>query len=237
MKSLRLLALALFVCSCTASAVLACENHKSAKAGATTAGNTVVASNGAKGASGCTAEMAAQCTPAMRAACAKNAVTAGGIGHCAGAKLGSTVTAGVTPGVTVVGMRCSEPMAGIAHDCAACGDWTDLDQNTRAMGARSQVVALKNGVMIVYTADTPASVRALQSLVGKRNNRLAYAMAAGSDAKLCDECRQLRGAIASGKLHREVVNVERGCMTLITSSDRGVVQQIRAMTGQPIAMR
>ena len=58
-----------------------------------------------------------------------------------------------------------------------------------------------------------------------------------SDTKLCDDCKQLRGAIASGKLNREVVNVERGVMTLVTSNDRSVVQRIRAMTGQPIAMR
>src|SRR5262249_26902161 len=128
-------------------------------------------------------------------------------------------------------------MSGVAHDCAACGDWMEMDQAARAIGARSQVVALKNGAMIVYTADTPANVRALQALVARRNDKMVAALSGGSDAKLCDECKQLRGAMASGKLHREVVNVERGCMTLITSNDRGVVQKIRAMTGQPLALR
>jgi hypothetical protein len=47
----------------------------------------------------------------------------------------------------------------------------------------------------------------------------------------------MRGAMASGRLNREVVNVERGCMTLITSEDRNVVRLIRTITGQPVAMR
>ena len=254
MKSLRLLALALLACACTTSAALACDNQKSGKTDATTAGNTVVAkSNGkvptvpadggcsaqamqvtaadaAKGAAGCTAEMAAQCTPAMRAACAKRAAMAG-MDHCAGAKGASAVVA------AGVGMKCSGHMSGVAHECAACGDWMEMDQDARTIGARSQVVALKNGAMIVYTAESPANVRALQAMVAKRNDKMMVALAAGSDAKLCDDCKQLRGAMASGKLNREVVNVERGCMTLITSNDRGVVQRIRAMTGQPLAMR
>ena len=106
-----------------------------------------------------------------------------------------------------------------------------------ALGAKAQVVPLKNGVMVVYTADSPGDVRVLQSLVSKRNDRMVAALAAGSTQKLCDECKQLRGAMASGKLNREVVNVERGCMTLMTSNDRGVVQRIRAMNGQPVAAR
>lgn len=243
MKSLRLLAVALFVCACTASAALACDTHKSGKADATTAGNVVASSKaGAKvpavpAEGGCSAQAiqaaagnpAAQCTPAMRAACAKHAATAG-FDHCSGSQGASVVAAGV-------GMKCSGHMNAVVHECAACGDWMEMDQAARAIGAHSQVVPLKNGAMIVYTADSPANVRALQNMVAKRNDKMLAAMAAGSDAKLCDECKQLRGAMASGKLHREVVNVERGCMTLITSNDRGVVQKIRAMTGQPLALR
>src|SRR5262249_3193527 len=48
MKSLRLLAVALIVCACTASAALACDAHKSGKADATTAGNVVASKTGAK---------------------------------------------------------------------------------------------------------------------------------------------------------------------------------------------
>ena len=139
--------------------------------------------------------------------------------------------------MAAAGMMCSGHRTAVAHDCSACEDWAECEHQIETMGARAQVVALKNGAMIVYTADTPADIKALQALVAKRNERMIAALAASSDRKLCDECKQLRGAMASGKLHREVVNVERGCMTLITSNDRAVVQKIRTMTGQPVAMR
>ena len=127
--------------------------------------------------------------------------------------------------------------AAAAHDCAACESWIACEQDARALGAKAQVVPLKNGVMVVYTADSPGDVRVLQSVVAKRNDRMLAAFSANSTLKLCDQCKQLRGAMASGKLYREVVNVERGCMTLMTSTDRGVVEKIRAMNGQPVAVR
>jgi hypothetical protein len=263
MKSLRLLALALLAFTCTATMAQACDAHKTAKtakAGSTTTTNAVVASaNGQTPASGCTADMAAQCTPAMKAACQHDAATAAAMG-CS-AKGASAVTAsstgkasgcamhGTTAGYDhcggksaantafVAGLRCAEHQNGVAHDCTACEDWMQVDKDARTIGARAQVVALKNGAMIVYTADTPAQVKQLQAMVAKRNERMTAAYAGASDTKLCDDCKQLRGAIASGKLNREVVNVERGVMSLLTSNDRAVVQQIRAMTGQPIAMR
>jgi hypothetical protein len=139
--------------------------------------------------------------------------------------------------MAVAGLRCTEHQNGVAHDCSACDDWMQMDKDARAIGARTQVVALKNGAMIVYTADTPSQVKQLQGMVAKRNERMTAAYAGANDAKLCDDCKQLRGAIASGKLNREVVNVERGVMALITSNDRQVVQRIRNMTGQPIAMK
>jgi len=210
MKSLRLFAPALLACVCTVSAAIACDNQKSGKADATTA--------------------SAQCTPAMKAACAKGASMAG-MDHCSGAKSAMFVAA------SAAGMRCASHQNGVAHECAACESWTALDQAAHAIGARSQVVPIKNGAMIVYTADSPANVRALQALVAKRNDQMLAALAGGSEAKLCDDCKPLRGAMASGKLNREIVNVEKGCMALITSNDRGVVQKIRTMTGQPLAMR
>jgi hypothetical protein len=204
--------------------------------------------------------MAAQCTPAMKAACEKNAATAAAMG-CTGAKGASAVTAsntgtskssgcashGATAGydhcgmkgasTAVAGLRCTEHQNGVAHDCSVCDDWIQMDKDARAIGARSQVVALKNGAMILFTADTPAQVAKLQTLVARRNERMTASFAGNSDAKLCDDCKHLRGAIASGKLNREIVNVERGVMALVTSNDPAVVQRIRNMTGQPIAMR
>ena len=223
---------------------------------------SATAASTAKSASGCTAGMAAQCTPAMKAACQKDAATAAAMG-CTGAKGASAVAAsntgtskssgcamhGTTAGydhcgmkgasatTAVAGLRCTEHQNGVAHDCSACDDWMQMDKDARAIGARAQVVALKNGAMIVFTADTPAQVKQLQAMVAKRSEHMTAAYAGASDAKLCDDCKQLRGAIASGKLNREVVNVERGVMALVTSNDHSVVQRIRNMTGQPIAMR
>ncbi|MEO5989633.1 MAG: hypothetical protein ABIR01_12035 [Candidatus Eisenbacteria bacterium] len=113
---------------------------------------------------------------------------------------------------------------------------TMCEESVRSAGARSKVVALKNGVMVVYTADTPENVRAVQTAVFRRNEQMLVAMQGNTETKLCNDCRSLRGAMASGKLHREVVNVESGCMTLITSTDRAIVQKIHAMTGAQMAV-
>ena len=243
------------------------KTTKTAKAGSTTTTNAVVASASgvqAAPAAGCPAG-SAQCTGAMKAACQSNAAVAAAMGCTGAGKAGSAsaVTAsntgsakasgcgahGASAGydhcgmkttsasTAVAGLRCTEHQNGVAHDCAACEDWMQMDKDARAIGARSQVVALKNGAMIVFTADTPAQVKQLQAMVAKRNEHMTAAYAGASDAKLCDDCKQLRGAIASGKLNREVVNVERGVMALVTSNDHAVVQRIRNMTGQPIAMR
>lgn len=282
MKSLRLLALALLTCACTAAAALACDAHKSQK-------NTAAAATPAKvtsaapavagpathakhaGHAGCSAEMAARCTPEMMAACKSNAAVAAAMGceakgattaAAAGceAKGATAATAAVAAGharaKSAAGPACcamkgsaaafaanargGTTAAGAradAHDCAACADWASCEEDVRTLNAKAQVVSLKNGAMIVYTADSPGSVKALQATVAKRHERLVAALSAGGSQKLCPDCRALRGAIASGKLHREVVNVERGCMTLLTSNDASVVTRIRAMTGQTVAMR
>ena len=162
------------------------------------------------------------------AAMKNSATTASNSDHCAAMKNSTTA---------VAGMKCSAHMNAVAHDCSACEDWSSCEQDVRTLGAKSQVVGLKNGAMIVYTAERKTDVKALQNVVSKRNDKMVAALSAGSDKKLCDDCKQLRGAMASGKLHREVVNVERGCMTLITSNDRDVVQKIRNMTAQPMAVR
>ena len=149
--------------------------------------------------------------------------------HCADAKSAASPMA--------AGMKCSAHTNAVVHDCSACEDWVACEQEVRALGARAQVVSLKNGAMIVYTVDSPADVKALQRVIAQRHEKMMGAFAGTSGKVLCDECKSLRGAMASGKLHREVVNVERGCMTLITSNDREVVSKIRSMTGQPVAMR
>ncbi|MEQ1832284.1 MAG: hypothetical protein ABL977_04450 [Candidatus Eisenbacteria bacterium] len=308
MKSLRLLALALLATASFGTAAQACDATKSAANANNPHGqNTAITAAASKGrvpsvpASGgcsaeaityktassspkaamgqCTAEMAAQCTPAMRAACEKNAAVAAAMGcnvkgasagkmangascnahgtsaataansadHCAAMKNSATTAStgdhcanmksAAAATAASAGMKCSAHMNAVAHDCSACEDWSSCEQDVRSLGAKAQVVGLKNGAMIVYTADRKTDVKALQSVVAKRNEKMVAALSAGSDKKLCDDCKQLRGAMASGKLHREVVNVERGCMTLITSNDRGVVQKIRNMTAPQMAVR
>lgn len=273
MKLRLLLSIAAVTCACTASAALACDAHKDTKSAsvkkAATKSTTFTAAAVKSGAA-CSAEMAAHCTPAMKAACASNATVAAAMGcetskgvttmnvvasasgrpaakggDCCATKAHratTAVAAVATPGRTGVSAEhCAAGYAAhaaaMAHACAACENWISCEQDVRSLGAKAQVVPLKNGVMVVYTADSPGDVRVLQSLVAKRHDRMVSALAAGSSQKLCDECKQLRGAMASGKLNREVVNVERGCMTLMTSSDRVVVQKIRAMNGQPVAAR
>ncbi len=227
---------------CTPAMKAACENNAAVAAamgceskGVTTM-NVVASANGraAKGGDCCAMKGAAKSTgsaPATgtSAVVAANTAKSAGADHCADAK-SATSMAGM-------GAKSAAHTMAAAHDCAACDDWMTCEQDVRAMGAKAQVVPLKNGAMVVYTADSPGDVKVLQSMVAKRHDHMLAALSAGSSQRLCDECKQLRGAIASGKLHREVVNVERGCMTLMTSTDRGIVQKIRAMTGQPVAMR
>jgi hypothetical protein len=98
-------------------------------------------------------------------------------------------------------------------------------------GARHQVVPLKNGVMYIYTANNPAKVSTIQAAVARRGERLAQFANAGTKAKLCPECKEMRGAMASGKMSREVVNIEGGSLTLMTSNDPAVVARIHALAG------
>jgi hypothetical protein len=127
-------------------------------------------------------------------------------------------------------------MHAMAHaDCAVCSDEMACDDDIKATGARAQVVSLRNGTMIVYTLDGTGNVRALQAAVARHNAQVVAALQ--GDAKLCSSCKKLRGALASGKLVREVVNVERGSQLLITSSDRAIVEQIQSYTNAQVAAR
>jgi len=111
------------------------------------------------------------------------------------------------------------------------------EQEIEAAGASTQVVPLKNGVMFVYTADSPASVHAVQAAMARRYDRMVQFASAGEKAHLCASCKEMRGAAASGKLSREVVNIEGGCLTLVTSNDLSVVAKIHTMAGITTASR
>jgi hypothetical protein len=211
----------------------------------------------------CTAEMAAKCTPEMAAMCSnKQSAAASNVSadHCAmhgtsasfasaqgaSGKVNAAFAGGPAcsahKGAMAAGGKCDGHgmvMQGMAShaDCSACEDMANCQNDLEAAGARAQVVSLKNGVMYVYTAETPDRVRAIQIAVSRRNSRMLSAVTAADKARLCSECKLMRGAMASGKLSREVVNVETGCLTLVTSNDRAMIEKIHAMAGPQLAVR
>lgn len=235
MKQLRLVALVLAASACCVALAFACGGAKSASASASgaaccAAGTTASAAN-AKGHDGakCTPEMKAACTPEMHAACSANKSTA-----AAGAAGASCTMHGTTASA---GSSCSGGSMAAHMDCAVCADQMGCDEDIRNSGAHTQVVALRNGAMIVYTADSPESVRALQASVARHNAAVVAVLSGKRDGKLCGECKPLRGAMASGKLAREIVNVQRGAQIVITSTDRNMVSRIHNMTGAQVAVR
>lgn len=214
----------------------------------------------------CTPEMMANCTPEMAAACAamkggktSKAASASGCTYAGAAMAGMTTAsfAGASHGkgvsATAAGASCSAhgkatmaagsscnahgSAAMAAHDCDACSDMAMCEGELSAAGARAQIVPLKNGVMYVYTAESPERVRQVQQAVARGNERARSVLAAGEKAKLCPECKQMRGAMASGKLQREVVNVETGALTLVTSNDKAMISRIHDIAGAPVAAR
>jgi hypothetical protein len=121
--------------------------------------------------------------------------------------------------------------------CDACADMATCEEQLRTAKTVSQVVPLKNGIMYVFTADSPGHVRALQAAMARRNDRLTALAAAGDKVHLCPECKLMRGAVASGKLTREVVNIDGGCLTLMTSSDPSIVSRLHNMANSQTAVR
>lgn len=242
MKPLRLLALVIAATAWCASAAFACDGAKTSAAKASSCGTksssvktasatscgtkstatAAVASSPKAAAAGCAMSAEAckammdsgACTAEMQAACAAK-----------GAKGVKTASAG----------NCSMHATAALADCAVCADEMACDEDVKATGARAQVVPLRNGTMIVYMLDSGENVRGLQAAVARHNNRVVAALQ--GDAKLCTACKRLRGALASGKLVREVVNVERGCQVLITSSDRSIVEQVHNFANAQVAAR
>jgi hypothetical protein len=206
--------------ACTAEQMAACAS-KGAKTSATTASMS--------GDACCMGKSKAKtsATTATIAPVGKvNAMAVGAGGSC-GAKSSNTAMA--------AGSSCSaHGITGTAkagHDCEACNDFAMCEGEVKANGANVQIVPLKNGVMYVYTANGAAKVQAVQSAMARRNQHMTAILASGDQATLCPECKSMRGAIASGKLNRENVNIEGGCMTLVTSSDPAMVSKIYALAG------
>jgi hypothetical protein len=174
----------------------------------------------------------------MSKSAATAAVTAANTEDHCGSKSATTASSGkskVTAVFAGAGGQCSSrgvsnTSARMAHaDCDACADMLDCENELQTAGTRVQMVPLKNGVMFMYTASSPGKVNALQSSLARRTERLNQIVSSAEKARLCAECKSMRGAMASGKLNREVVNIEGGALTLMTSSDPVMVSKIYSM--------
>jgi hypothetical protein len=171
-------------------------------------------------------------TAANTPATSKTIMLAGANGSC-GYKGAKSATAGQCSGHGMTSMAALSSHA----DCEACVDMSDCNGQLEAAGAHRQAVRLKNGIMYVYTADSPRSVSAVQAAVARRAEHMMQFASAGEKTRLCAECKAMRGAMASGKLTREVVNIEGGSLTLITSNDPSVVAKIHAMADDKVSAR
>lgn len=153
------------------------------------------------------------------------------VGSGAGCNHGATTAAGADAG-KCMGHGMAKTADSFVHaDCDACADMAFCDGEVKSLGATVQIVPLKNGVMYVYTAVDPNKVHAVQASMGRRNDRMLSIMAAGDKAHLCPSCKAVRGAIASGKMNRELVNIEGGCLTLMTSNDPATLAKIYSLAG------
>lgn len=235
-----------------ATLAFACEGKSKTTAAAASSKSSACT---AEMAANCTPEMAAACkakgaSAASMAGCTHGATSATTAAHSAtggcgakGAKTSATTaavqkgTSGVDAVLAGAGGSCSghgtkSTTAQAKHgDCDGCADMAFCDGEVGAMGATVQVVPLKNGVMYVYTANDANKVHAVQASMEHRNERMSGMLAAGDKAKLCPSCKSVRGAIASGKLSREFVNIEGGCLTLMTSNDPTTVSKIYSLAG------
>jgi hypothetical protein len=173
----------------------------------------------------CSAAKGAAVTASANGCASKT--SAAGSGDACSAK-GKTTA--ISAGSSCSGSGMANVAGGMSHaDCDACADMAHCTEELEAAGARTQVVPLKNGVMFVYTAESPGKVNAVQSAMSRRSERLAQIVSSGDKAHLCPECKTFRGAMASGKMTREVVNIEGGALTLMTSDDPALVAKIHAM--------
>jgi hypothetical protein len=119
----------------------------------------------------------------------------------------------------------------VLEPCAACDDWEICARELESVGASMQVMPLRNGVMRVFTAATPMGVRVVQAALALHYERMSGLITAGETARLCPACRVMRGAAVSGKLSREIIKIDGGCITLTTSADPAIVMKIHAETG------
>jgi hypothetical protein len=239
MKQARLVLTALAVLMAGSAALaIACDQSKMKGTSASAAG---MCSHDAKGVSAAAAGMCSHDAKGVSAAaagmCSHDAkgVSAAAAGMCDHDAKGVSAA---KSGGACSGHGMATSAARSTHgDCEACLDMAGCEQEIESVGAGTQVVPLKNGVMFIYTANTPASVHAVQAAMARRNDHMIQFASAGDKTKMCSNCKAMRSAAASGKLSREVVNIEGGCLTLVTSSDPSLVSKIHAMAGITTASR
>jgi len=240
-------------CDKSATATAAAHSSCSASAASASCTGSATAATGtqcpyASGAVPATA--GAQCPYANGSASAVHAVSGGcpyAHGSAASAVIASTAGANHCTASAASGSACNKSATAsksvqcqgeglvkmadqtLHTDCEGCSDMARCEQEIVSAGGHVQIVQLKNGVMYMYTAESSAGVRAVQAAVSHRNERLASWTTAGDHVHLCAECKTMRGAAASGKLTREVVNIEGGCLTLVTSTDPTIVAKLHSM--------
>jgi hypothetical protein len=134
-----------------------------------------------------------------------------------------------TGGLT--GTTPARPGAPVLEPCDACEDWEVCARELESVEASMQLMPLRNGVMRVFTASTPAGIRVVQIALARHYERMSALITAGEAARLCASCRVMRGAAVSGKLAREIIKIDGGCITLTTSADPSVVAKIHAEAG------
>jgi hypothetical protein len=205
--------------SATTTTAATAASHEGCGVSASTTTAATASTAGAKSLKTASAD---GCCSSKSAKSAKATMAAAGSASCGGAMAG--VSAACTGQALTMAM-CKDSHAG----CDACEDMGTFDAELTGASAAVQVVPIKNGVMFVYTAAAPGKVNALQSAVTRRSEHLQKIVTAGDKASLCGGCKSMRGAMASGKVTREVVNIEGGSLALVTSSDPALVRQIRAM--------
>ena len=241
--------------ACTAEEMASCAAHKGTSASAASmsaecAAHMKASATTASTEAGCSAHKTSA-TTASAGSCASHKAAAMAGGACnhsdatsasakgAACKHGDATSASaMAKNGTCSGKGMTTAVGMSAHaDCDACKDMELCAEELEAAGAHTQVVPLKNGVMFVYTADSPGQVRAVQAAMVRRGERIGQFVSAGDKAHLCAECKTIRGAMASGKLNREVVNIEGGSLTLMTSNDPKMVEKIHTLVDVRMAAR
>ena len=193
MKPVRFVVATLATAVCTAwgIAAFACDKHQGTQASAASTSGTcnakMAAACKAKSAAGVSAQAGAcpmHATTAVAAgasgACGNHATTAavaaGSSGACGnhGASTASADKASghcgdkaaLSAGAGQCNGRGMARFSGAAQhpECDACADMAECEAELSAAGAQTQVVPLRNGVMFVYTANSPGAVNAVMSL-------------------------------------------------------------------------